>query len=285
VTGASGNYVTVHTQPRDGEATADFGQLTPPPAADGCQAEDSHGRCERGRARCGARQRWFTRGRRLPRRRRPRQYFLAVETETESRGAGGVVGNYGLVTAVAGQVCLVRFGATPQLETNASLALPTRLRNPRVVRLLAVQPDRNLQRSRPSSTHCRTDAVAIAQRVDATIVLVSASATTAKDLARTLDALGQVSAAVPRAVLNAIRHESRYRYGGYRYQGYHYRGYKDSEYPSLPDDVASLSSSGCQQTCKPAYEHQMGWYREFGSQIETATVINSCNLEATNVGP
>jgi hypothetical protein len=47
----------------------------------------------------------------------PRSYFLAVQTEAESRASGGVIGNYGIVTANDGTLRLTRFGTTAPLES------------------------------------------------------------------------------------------------------------------------------------------------------------------------
>ncbi|MHB8246954.1 MAG: tyrosine-protein kinase domain-containing protein [Acidimicrobiales bacterium] len=66
-----------------------------------------------------------------------------------------------------------------------------------------------------------TDAVALAPAVDAVILVVSSGSTTAKDVARSLEILGQVDAPVVGAVLNGIsqgnQYGYRYRYGGYSY--------------------------------------------------------------------
>lgn len=70
-----------------------------------------------------------------------------------------------------------------------------------------------------------TDAVAIAPRVDATLLLVSAGRTTAKDLASSLETLGRVSAPVIGAVLNSTVRQKSYGYGRYQYS-YH-RTYTD----------------------------------------------------------
>jgi succinoglycan biosynthesis transport protein ExoP len=76
-----------------------------------------------------------------------------------------------------------------------------------------------------------TDSVALARRVDALLMVVQAGSTTAKDLARSLEMLGQVDASIIGAVLNAVRPPGRhgYRYGGY---GYHYGEYS---YGRAPD--------------------------------------------------
>jgi hypothetical protein len=47
----------------------------------------------------------------------PRSYFLAVETEAESRASGGVISDYGIVTADDGTLRLTRFGATRPLQS------------------------------------------------------------------------------------------------------------------------------------------------------------------------
>jgi hypothetical protein len=47
----------------------------------------------------------------------PRSYFLAVETEAESRASGGVIDDYGIVTANDGILRLTRFGATRPLQS------------------------------------------------------------------------------------------------------------------------------------------------------------------------
>ena len=65
-----------------------------------------------------------------------------------------------------------------------------------------------------------TDAVALASRVDALLMVVQAGSTTAKDLGRALEMLGQVDASVIGAVLNGVQPRGRY---GYRYGRYSYR--------------------------------------------------------------
>jgi capsular exopolysaccharide synthesis family protein len=62
-----------------------------------------------------------------------------------------------------------------------------------------------------------TDASLISAQVDATLIVVSAGLTTAKDLARALETLGQVDAPVTGAVLNTVPVNAGYRYR-YRYQ-------------------------------------------------------------------
>jgi hypothetical protein len=52
----------------------------------------------------------------------PRSYFLAVQTEAESRASGGVIGNYGIITADDGTLHLTRFGTTTSLETIGNAA-------------------------------------------------------------------------------------------------------------------------------------------------------------------
>jgi non-specific protein-tyrosine kinase len=61
-----------------------------------------------------------------------------------------------------------------------------------------------------------TDAVLVSGRVDATMMVVSAGLTSAKDLARALEVLGQVDAPVTGAILNAVSVDAGYRYR-YRY--------------------------------------------------------------------
>lgn len=64
-----------------------------------------------------------------------------------------------------------------------------------------------------------TDAVVLAPRMDATLMVVSSGTTTRRELARSLELLGQVEAPVVGTVLNGITSENRYgyRYGGERY--------------------------------------------------------------------
>ncbi|MGD0084260.1 MAG: DUF4012 domain-containing protein [Acidimicrobiales bacterium] len=52
----------------------------------------------------------------------PRSYFLAVQTEAESRASGGVIGNYGIVTADDGTLHLTRFGTAQSLESRGDVA-------------------------------------------------------------------------------------------------------------------------------------------------------------------
>jgi hypothetical protein len=58
----------------------------------------------------------------------PKVYFLAMQSEAESRASGGVVGNYGIVTADEGTLKLVLFGGTPTLESRG---------NPATIKLIA----------------------------------------------------------------------------------------------------------------------------------------------------
>jgi Mrp family chromosome partitioning ATPase len=60
-----------------------------------------------------------------------------------------------------------------------------------------------------------TDAVLVSGRADATMIVVSAGLTSAKDLGRALEVLGQVDAPVTGAILNAVTVNAGYRY---RYQ-------------------------------------------------------------------
>jgi hypothetical protein len=47
---------------------------------------------------------------------RPRRYFLAVMTQSENRGGGGFVGNWGILTATEGKLTLDRFGRSDDLQ-------------------------------------------------------------------------------------------------------------------------------------------------------------------------
>lgn len=71
-----------------------------------------------------------------------------------------------------------------------------------------------------------TDAVALAPRMDATLVVLSAGTTTARDLARALETLGRVAAPVVGTVLNSTTSQ-----GHYPYYGYHYQRYGDGSGP------------------------------------------------------
>lgn len=57
---------------------------------------------------------------RLLRADRPRRWFLAVQTPSEARGAGGTIGNFGEITADRGQLALVRFGRSRKLNSRES---------------------------------------------------------------------------------------------------------------------------------------------------------------------
>jgi capsular exopolysaccharide synthesis family protein len=57
-----------------------------------------------------------------------------------------------------------------------------------------------------------TDAVIISGRVDASLLVVCAGLTSAKDLARALEVLGQVDAPVRGGILNAVNFNTGYRY-------------------------------------------------------------------------
>lgn len=48
--------------------------------------------------------------------RQPRRYFLAVQTPSEARGSGGIIGNYGELSAEGGRLRLTRFGRTSDLN-------------------------------------------------------------------------------------------------------------------------------------------------------------------------
>jgi len=52
----------------------------------------------------------------------PRSYFLAVQTEAESRASGGIIGNYGIITADDGKLRLTRFGQASPLQTSGDVA-------------------------------------------------------------------------------------------------------------------------------------------------------------------
>lgn len=56
----------------------------------------------------------------------PRRYLLAVVTPAEARGSGGVLGNFGEITAVDGKLSLTRFGRSAELTTNG-IAVERRL--------------------------------------------------------------------------------------------------------------------------------------------------------------
>jgi hypothetical protein len=48
----------------------------------------------------------------------PRRYFLAIQTPSELRGSGGIIGSFGEVTAVDGHVHVGEFGRSGDLNTN-----------------------------------------------------------------------------------------------------------------------------------------------------------------------
>lgn len=48
----------------------------------------------------------------------PRRYLIVVPSPAEARGSGGLIGNYGEITAVDGRVRLSRFGRTIELNRN-----------------------------------------------------------------------------------------------------------------------------------------------------------------------
>ena len=50
----------------------------------------------------------------------PRRYFLAVQNPAESRGTGGLIGNWGILVADQGQVTLPRIGRLSQLNDGGS---------------------------------------------------------------------------------------------------------------------------------------------------------------------
>jgi len=51
-----------------------------------------------------------------------RSYFLAVQSEAESRASGGIIGNYGIVTADDGTLHLTQFGTSQSLESRGDVA-------------------------------------------------------------------------------------------------------------------------------------------------------------------
>lgn len=55
----------------------------------------------------------------------PRRYFLAVQTPAELRGSGGMIGNYGEITAVDGRLTLARFGRVNELNHGGDPAART----------------------------------------------------------------------------------------------------------------------------------------------------------------
>ena len=66
-----------------------------------------------------------------------------------------------------------------------------------------------------------TDAAVLSARVDATLVVSRAGATSRRDLARAVEVLRQVDAPLVGTVLNGVKEEGAYGYS-YRY-GYYYR--------------------------------------------------------------
>ncbi|MFT4041891.1 MAG: DUF4012 domain-containing protein [Gordonia sp. (in: high G+C Gram-positive bacteria)] len=50
----------------------------------------------------------------------PRNYFLAVQTPSESRGTGGLVGGFGILNAVGGRITAVTLGANSVLKNPAT---------------------------------------------------------------------------------------------------------------------------------------------------------------------
>jgi Protein of unknown function (DUF4012) len=50
----------------------------------------------------------------------PRRYLLIVQTPTEARGSGGLIGSFGEITAVDGKISLERFGRTIELNENGT---------------------------------------------------------------------------------------------------------------------------------------------------------------------
>ncbi|MGH9179903.1 MAG: DUF4012 domain-containing protein, partial [Acidimicrobiales bacterium] len=52
----------------------------------------------------------------------PRRWFLAIQTPSEARGAGGFIGNYGEITADDGRLALSRFGRIAELNTGGDPA-------------------------------------------------------------------------------------------------------------------------------------------------------------------
>ena len=75
-----------------------------------------------------------------------------------------------------------------------------------------------------------TDALVISSMVDATLVVAVAGGTTRKEIARTVELLRQVDAPLIGSVLNGVRSDGSYGYGGYTYE------YYEHEQPTGPVD-------------------------------------------------
>ena len=82
-----------------------------------------------------------------------------------------------------------------------------------------------------------TDAVILSTRVDATLLVASAGATSAKMIARSLDVLDQVGTSVVGTVLNGVTVEEAYGYA-YRYK------YYQSDLPSLAGNGSHVPANG-----------------------------------------
>ncbi len=96
-----------------------------------------------------------------------------------------------------------------------------------------------------------TDAVAMSQRVQGTIVVVAAGETSRRELRRTIEVLRQVNAPLLGTVVNGIsRSDSGYGYGlgyGDRY-GYGYGGDVPDAPPAAEAPVGALSRRGRSRT-------------------------------------
>jgi hypothetical protein len=60
----------------------------------------------------------------------PRRYFLALQATAEMRGTGGLVGNYGILTADNGSISLSRFGRIEELNPEFRHSQPLRVEGP-----------------------------------------------------------------------------------------------------------------------------------------------------------
>jgi capsular exopolysaccharide synthesis family protein len=147
--------------------------------------------------------------------RRPRLHeFFGLANEAGFTSV--LLGNLGLSKAlqpVPNQERLLVLASGP-LPPNPSELLSSS-RTVELLRNLAEQADIVLVDSPPSLPV--TDALILAQRVDCTVIVTTAGATTRKAAARAVEMLQQVNAPLAGAVLNGIDEESAYSNYSYRY--------------------------------------------------------------------
>lgn len=107
-----------------------------------------------------------------------------------------------------------------------------------------------------------TDALVLAPRVDATLVVALVESTARKEIARAIEMLRQVDAPVAGAVLNGVSEEGSYGYG-YRYYGDPHTNGSERARDHSGETVLALplASNGAQSDAGPASDWSDAWRR------------------------